>query len=1627
MCPRPKSVGFALTQFSVGIATLLLSFAPPPTILSHSEVVQAQTIQEPQAEAERLLKQGNRQRRADEYTAALESYQQALKIYQELKTPQGEMKALHGLVRVYLAQKNYPQAIEYAQKRLELARTIQDYESEYGVLESLYEAYMKVANYAKAIETAEQMLALAPKLDSNGSTAFESLAQAYAASGNQAKAIDYYEQGLKIARENREPKVEISFLTGLGKAYHQQGNSAKAAASFKQAFKIVYELNDREIDSSFLSSLGDLAGIYLPKAEVELITAKVEASRLLEQCEERQEEDQFASALQFCQQALKIYQELKDTHGQFEALEALGGVYRTQGKYPEAIEYDQKRRELARAVQDYKHEREALWSLYKAYMKVANYAKAIETAEQMLALAPKPDSNGLTDLESLAQAYAASGNQAKAIDYYEQGLKIARENRKPKVEISFLTLLGKVYHQQGDSAKAADYFNQAFKIVQERNNQEIDSSFLNNLGNLAGIYLPKVEVELITAKVEASRLLEQCENQQEEDQIASALQFCQQALKIYQELKDTQGQIKVLERLAYAASGNQAEAIGYYEQGLKIARESRKPKVEISFLTGLGKAYHQQGDSAKAADFFKQAFKIVQELDSPRIESKFLSSLGDLAGIYLPKAEVEASRLLEQCTEQRRERQFASALQLCQQGLKIYQELKDTQGQFEVLEALGRVYSTQDKHPEVIEYAQKRLDLARAIQDYESEEEALESLYEAYMETANYAKAIETAEQRLELAQKHDKNIRSELSDLERAYDELGDQTTVDEFRQKRYLERLKEHQQELTLARKKGDRESEMEALEELGDFHLQYKEFAKAVDFHEQGLKVARENHEQRNELDFLKALGAAYAQQGNSAKATDYLQQVLNITRVSNDSLEESEVLQELGDIYLPDFEDYVEGEFANYAKGIEYYEQALAVVQNYCQKNCDFEDTNLDYIFERLGDGYKASGNPTKALENYQKVLTFIEQEDEDNPAEKASLLQRMAESYIALGDYTKAIEYSQQQLAISGRRWDYSLQKSAFRNLGLAYQRARNPVKALESYQMELALSQERNDRNNQVNVLNSVASLLVEQNKPELAIVFYKQSVNVIETTRQELRQLPKRTQEAYTRKVEGTYRRLADLLLSQGRIGEAEQVLELLRIQEIRNYTRDAGAGEQTSGVTANPIETQVLQTHGTLIAFGQKVVNCQQSQCNQLSQLLDQREVITKEFNRAVEALEKTVRDNRQGDPIFTDPNQLFGNPDQIVSAQPGTVLLQTLVLSDKLWVLWASKGGVTKSIPVPVGQKQLSETVLKFRELLQNPTSDIQELQATGKQLYEWLIPKELQAEFTANSIQNLVFSLDHVTRYIPMAALFDGQQYLAQRYTLSTIISTNTQMGNSQVLGVQNTSILALGLSEAKAGFNPLPNVPTELDAIVRQSDTDSQGIYQGNEYLNSAFTWRTLRDKLSTHNILHIATHGKFEPGSDDASFLVMGDGEKLPISQIKTLTNLGNLQLVALSACETALGGTGQDGTEISGISFYFLNNGAKAVMASLWAVNDGSTSLLMQQFYKNLATSQKTITKAEALRQAQLSLLTKQVTAKDAPQRSDAEVILTPKPGAQLPRSRTPDFSHPYYWAPFILIGNSL
>ncbi|MEJ6483803.1 CHAT domain-containing protein [Nostoc punctiforme UO1] len=492
-------------------------------------------------------------------------------------------------------------------------------------------------------------------------------------------------------------------------------------------------------------------------------------------------------------------------------------------------------------------------------------------------------------------------------------------------------------------------------------------------------------------------------------------------------------------------------------------------------------------------------------------------------------------------------------------------------------------------------------------------------------------------------------------------------------------------------------------------------------------------------------------------------------------------------------------------------------------------------------------------------------------------------------------------------------------------------------------------------------------------------------------------------------------------MLLSQGRLLEAQRVLELLKIQELRDLTRNARAGGETSGIALARIEEEIVKKYGTLIVFGQQIYECEQKKCSTLSQLRDQLDVLTQKFQQDTNAFRKTLQDRLAKDPALLEPEQLRSTAAKIVTTEPGTVLIYPLVLKDKIRILLASRGGekgvVFRSFETSVNQQQLWKTVNQFRTQLSSP-EDETAVKATSKQLYNWLL-QPLEKEIKDKNVRHLVFSLDRSTRYIPMSALFDGQQYLIERYSVSTILNAGlTDVKDRLPHNKQEIRVLAMGVSKAFPGFNALSNVPNELATIIQQSGKAQQGIFPGSEFLNENFTFNSLRDNLTGNKILHLATHGKFESGRPENSYLLSGSGDKLTVDKIQTLGNyMSGTHLVVLSACETALGGVDADGLEMSGMSFYFLTNGAKAVIASLWLVNDASTSQLMQQFYQNLSTGQ--MTKTEALHQAQLAMLKSNSQGSDS-NRSSVNYKL-----GQGEQSISRNLSHPYYWAPFILIGN--
>lgn len=902
--------------------------------------------------------------------------------------------------------------------------------------------------------------------------------------------------------------------------------------------------------------------------------------------------------------------------------------------------------------------------------------------------------------------------------------------------------------------------------------------------------------------------------------------------------------------------------------------------------------------------------------------------------------------------------------------------------------------------------------------------------------------------------------IREDLdADADQLY-ELGEQ----QYSEGRFQEATETYKRALVLRRRlfqnfrdPSDRFVEGRILNEIGRAYIEFASNDLALNYYEEALLIFRENGEREWEAKVLNNIGIVYATQGSYLIALNYFQEAVSIFRDIDDALETGNILNNTGFVYynlgnLPKALEfyqqalefrrkasdyigeaktllnigYTYTELGQYEQAFSFYSQALRVLEGLdSHETLSAQSLTLRAsVLRNIGVNYVLQEKYDQAINAYQEGLELIG--NTSNYAEESYLLNNLGWAYGYSGQYSEAISALEQSLAIIQELGDRMSENTVLNGLGQIYQALGQYTTALNYYQQALTIDNAIGERANEALTLTNIAATYQAQQQPEIAIAFYKRSVNVTETIRQDLQSLPIEQQQSYTNTIADRYRRLADLLLSQGRILEAQQVLELLKIEELREFT-NTRARVTTNGIAYTATEQAIIDAYNNLIAFGQQIDTCEQSQCNQLNTLLNQRDELTQEFRQTLQALTADIQQRRIQDRAFLDPEDFTRSAIDITNAEPGTVLIYPFVLEDKLWLLWATSGGVVNSIEISVSQQQLGETVLRFRQLLSTPNSQIEEVQATAKQLYDWLIAP-LQPQLQAGEIHHLVFSLDRVTRYIPMAALFDGEHYLIENYTVSTVLSNDlTDLSDRTPFNPDQTSVLAMGLSDAVANFNPLPHVPSELDAIVR-GENHPQGVYPGQIFLNRAFDRTTLRNNVSRYPILHVATHGVFVPGRQDESYLLLGTGEQLKIPELQNMQQVfSQVRMVVLSACETALGEPDQDGIEIAGMAYYFLNSGANTVMASLWSVDDASTTELMQQFYQTLAagTIQTPITRAEALQQAQLRLLhsgssnridagTRSIVGwQDAPERDTDRI--------------EPGFSHPYYWAPFILIGNGL
>ena len=337
-----------------------------------------------------------------------------------------------------------------------------------------------------------------------------------------------------------------------------------------------------------------------------------------------------------------------------------------------------------------------------------------------------------------------------------------------------------------------------------------------------------------------------------------------------------------------------------------------------------------------------------------------------------------------------------------------------------------------------------------------------------------------------------------------------------------------------------------------------------------------------------------------------------------------------------------------------------------------------------------------------------------------------------------------------------------------------------------------------------------------------------------------------------------------------------------------------------------------------------------------------------------------------------------------EQIDKIDATATVVYPIILEDRLAVIY-SKAGQPLSYSITNKSSQEVEQTLKQLSAALNPVSDVRDRDRLSKQVYDWLI-SPLEAQANLKDTKTLVFVLDGLLRNIPMSALYDGQQYLIEKYAVT--LSPGLQLMQGTSLKSNNIKAVVAGISEARAGFSSLPAVKTEVKQI-------SEKVSSASTLLNENLTEASLAKKVKngSANVVHLATHGQFSSRLDD-TFLLTWDGQ----INIKELSELlrnrqnkrsQNIDLLVLSACDTAAG----DNRAVLGLAGLAIKSGARSTIASLWPVKDQATVTLMNSFYENLL--KPGTTKAEALRQAQIEIMQKT------------------------------DFKEPFFWSAFVLVGN--
>ncbi len=929
--------------------------------------------------------------------------------------------------------------------------------------------------------------------------------------------------------------------------------------------------------------------------------------------------------------------------------------------------------------------------------------------------------------------------------------------------------------------------------------------------------------------------------------------------------------------------------------------------------------------------------------------------------------------------------EFPAALENFSKSINISEAIGNQGGIAQSLNHIGRVHYLQHNFDVAEDYCQKSLFIRERLNDNMGIAESLSSIGAIHYMRGNNSKAMDYLKRSLALREelKDEEGIASSLNFIGLVELELRNSESAEAYFKK-----------SLVLKERLGDKAGIVIIQSALGALQYHQSNYEEALGYYQKSLKAAEEVGNTIMQSWIFGSIGQAYHSLGQNSRALDSYQKSLELCKQTGAQSQMAYILDLMGSVH------YSQG---NYEVAFEFHKKALHITETLKDKKGSANS------LWNLGSVYEMQEEYPKALEYYQKSLA-IKDAVEDRYS-ISLLLNQIAVVQNKMGNLDLAMKSLERSLAISEAINNKHATIEALSSLsGIQFEKGNYP-EALDFADRSVRLAKTVGARPLLWRSLTNLSKAYNAMNDPVKAIHSLEDAIHIIETLRIDVAGGEQEQQRFFENKVT-PYHMIVDFLIQKNeKETEAFVYAERAKARALLDVLQ-SGRATITGAMTRAELQ-QEHELNRKLSSLNQQVHQARLSnqademRLKELTVSLEKARFNMEEFRSTIYASHPELKVQRGEVEVITTEklNRLL--PDSVGA------FLEYVVTPEKTFLFVISKTEnetqvFTKVYTINVKRTDLSSRIYNFQRQM---ASRAPQFRTEAAALHDLLIAP---AEAILKTKRNLVIVPDDVLWELPFQALLSSEgRYLLEDYSLFYVPSL-TVLNEMKNLKKKKTDSLSINLFAMgnptlgtktreqvtqvyrNANLDPLPEAEKEVRELEKLYGDEQSTIYLGADAREDR-----IKNEAALYNFIHLATHGLLNDSSPMYSQILLAQSsgqEEDGLLEAWEILNLKlNADLVVLSACDTALGKVGR-GEGMIGLTWALFVAGVPTTVVSQWTVDSGSTTELMIQFHRELRSklsdSSSTTPVPDALRVAALNLL------------------------------RTDQYRHPFYWAPFVVIG---